>query len=138
MALAAGVDLQLNSAKNKVTDTKSPVVRHALQRAAKNTCYMVANSLAMNPLLEGKGQSQGVPIYAVILGVFDVLGMSALAFGEYRAVVRYRRPDRADGTIQMGMSRTKKIVILVILLVIVAVIAVVGWNAYSYIMSKMI
>ncbi len=138
MALAAGIDLQLNTAKNKLTDTKSPVVRHALQRAAKNTCYMVANSLAMNPLLEGKGQSQGVPIYAVILGVFDVLAVAALAFGEYRAVVRYRRPEPADGTIEMGMSRTKKIVILVILLVIVAVIAVVGWNAYSYIMSKMI
>ena len=138
MALAAGVDLQLNTAKNKLTDTKSPVVRHALQRAAKNTCYMVANSLAMNPLLEGKGQSQGVPIYAVILGVFDVLAVAALAFGEYRAVVRYRRPEPAVGTIEMGMSRTKKIVILVILLVIVAVIAVVGWNAYSYIMSKMI
>lgn len=140
MALAAGIDLQLNTAPNKLTDTKNPVVRHALQRAAKNTCYMVANSSAMNAYLEGTPQSRGIPVYILILAAFDVLAVAALAFGEIRAVLRYRKPEQnADSAaVPYGMSRKKKLVLLCVLLVLVAAIVLVGWNAYAYIMSKMI
>lgn len=140
MALAAGIDLQLNTAKNKLTDTKNPVVRNALQKAAKNTCYMVANSLAMNAYVEGVPYTPGIPVYIIILAVFDVLALAALAFGEFRVVVNYRRPDRnEDGSpVKERMSTKKKIVVLCVILVILAAIAFGAWRAVSYIMSKMI
>ena len=138
MALAAGIDLQLNTAKNKLTDTKNPVVRHALQRAAKNTCYMVANSSAMNSYVEGVPYKPGIPIYLSILVVFDVLALAALAFGEFRVIVNYKHPKlNPDGT-EVRMSAKKRIVIICVVLILVAVLAFGAWNAYSYIMSKMI
>lgn len=138
MALAAGIDLQLNTAKNKLTDTKNPVVRNALQKAAKNTCYMVANSLAMNPYVEGVPYTPGVPVYLIILAVFDVLALAALGFGEFRVVASYRRPDADGAGAKKRMSTKKKIVAACVILILLAALALGAWRAVSYIMSKMI
>lgn len=138
MALAAGIDLQLNTAKNKLTDTKNPVVRNALQKAAKNTCYMVANSLAMNPYVEGVPYTPGVPVYLIILAVFDVLALAALGFGEFRVVASYRRPEPAGAGAKKRMSTKKKIVAACVILILLAALALGAWRAVSYIMSKMI
>lgn len=140
MALAAGIDLQLNTAKNKLTDTKSPVVRNALQKAAKNTCYMVANSLAMNSYVEGVPYSPGFPVYIIIMAAFDVLAVALLGVGEFMVIANYRKPDLgADGTAaKKRMSTKKKIVVMCVILMIVAALAFGAWRAISYIMSKMI
>ncbi len=140
MALAAGVDLQLNTAPNKLTDTKSPVVRHALQKAAKNTCYMVANSLAMNSVIKGESYSAGIPIYVLILLAVDLLALAGIGFGEYRAIASYRKPeeDANEVIIKQRMSTKKKIILLSILAVIILLGGLGIWKTVAYIMSKMI
>lgn len=103
-------------------------------------CYMVANSLAMNPYVEGVPYTPGVPVYLIILAVFDVLALAALGFGEFRVVASYRRPEPdADGSAaKKRMSTKKKIVVACVILILVAALALGAWRAVSYIMSKMI
>lgn len=92
MALAAGVDLQLNSVANPLTSTKSNEVRHALQRAAKNTCYMVANSF----MIDLDGGSFGFPVWIIIVILLDVVAFVGCAIGEFVFVREYLRKKRAD------------------------------------------
>lgn len=140
MALAAGVDLQLNTAENKLTDTKSPVVRHALQKAAKNTCYMVANSLAMNGVVKGQGFSSGFPVYILILVALDVIWISLLVFGEYRVIRAYRRKeaDANEVLIRQRMSTKKKLIIGGIAAILLFAAAFGIYRVISFIMGKMI
>lgn len=140
MALAAGIDLQLNTAKNKLTDTSTPVVRNALQKAAKNTCFMVANSLAMNAVLDGTAYSSGIPVYLIILVAFDVLALAGIGFGEYKVISNYRKADRNENEVMIKarMSTKKKVIIICIVSLVVIALAFGAWRIYAFIMSKMI
>ncbi len=140
MALAAGVDLQLNTAENKLTDTKNPVVRHALQRAAKNTCYMVANSLAMNGVVKGNSVSSGLPVYVLILAGLDVTALAGIIFGEFILVRRYKRraSDTNEVMIRRRMSIGKKIILGIVVILLTAALVAGILNIYHFIMGKMI
>ncbi len=140
MALAAGVDLQLNTAENKLTDTKDPVVRHSLQRAAKNTCYMVANSLAMNGVIKGNAVSSGLPVYTLILAGLDLFTLAGIGFGEFFLIRRYRRKesDINEVMIRRRMSTWKKAVVIIAVALLAIALAVGILNIYQFIMSKMI
>ncbi len=92
MALAAGVDLQLDTSANSLTDTESNVVRHALQRAAKNTCYMVANSFMMDLGVV----SGGVPVWVILVLLLDMIAVAACAAGEIVYVRDYKKSKRVQ------------------------------------------
>lgn len=130
MALAAGVDLQLDTSANSLSDTKAPEVRHALQRAAKNTCYMVANSAAMQ-----NDSSGGFPVYMLILIAIDVAAIAGLAVAEMLAVRSYKR-----GPVELtpGQKRKRLIICFIIIVAIVFALVVASVWAYSYIVAKQI
>lgn len=92
MALAAGIDLQLDTSANSLSTTKPNEVRHALQRAAKNTCYMVATSFMMKL----GAVSEGVPVWVVLVVILDVLVVAGVAAGEWVYVREYMRSKRAE------------------------------------------
>lgn len=92
MALAAGVDLQLDTSANTLSSTKSNEVRHALQRAAKNTCYMVATSFMMDLGVT----SQGVAVWVILVILLDALTLAGCAVGEYLFVREYLRKKCAE------------------------------------------
>lgn len=83
--LSAGIDLQLNTGSNKLTDTKSDYVRHALQDAAHHVCYAVVNSAAMSAATES-----GFPVYILLLVLMDIITAMGITGGEV-LVIRSRR-----------------------------------------------
>lgn len=92
MSLAAGVDLQLDTSANTLTSTKPNEVRHALQRAAKNTCYMVANSFMMDIGLV----SEGVAVWVILVILLDILAVAGCGIGEWIYTRDYIRGRRAE------------------------------------------
>jgi len=90
--LAAGTDLQLNTGSNKLTDTASDHVRHALQDAAHHVGYMVVNSAAITT-----AASSGFPVYLLILAVLDILTALGISLGEVY-VIRSNRRIEQGGT----------------------------------------
>lgn len=71
-ALAAGVDLILNTAAQKLSDPKSARTQALLRQAAHRTMYVVANSNAMNGMEKGVEISEGFPVYKIILIALDI------------------------------------------------------------------
>ena len=135
MALAAGIDLQLNTTPNKLTDTKNNVIRHALQNAAHNTCYMVANSHTMYGLSKGENATSGIPIYLIILGVLDLLFFAAAATIELRAIHVYHH---GEPELSAEARKRKTIIMTVILAVLAVAVIVGGLFLYNYIAGKQI
>ena len=85
--------MQLDTSANTLTSTKPNEVRHALQRAAKNTCYMVANSFMMDIGLV----SEGVAVWVILVILLDILAVAGCGIGEWiytRDYIRGRRVEK--------------------------------------------
>lgn len=87
--LAAGTDLQLNTGSNKLTDTTSDYVRHALQDAAHHVGYMAVNSATMTTAV-----NRGFPVYLLLLAVVDIITALGIAGGEILVIRSNRRIEQ--------------------------------------------
>lgn len=95
MALAAGIDLQLNTTANALTTTKTNEIRHDLQRAAKNTCYMISKSLIMNFYSDGKSKySDGYPVYKLLLIGIDAITIAVCGIEEILLIKAYKKKKK--------------------------------------------
>lgn len=86
-ALAAGVDLMLNSTRVSVSDEilNNNYVVNRLLDAAHRVCYMVVNSGAIDTI------SSGFPVYRLILILVDVAAVMGIAIAETCMIKRYRK-----------------------------------------------
>lgn len=97
MALAAGIDLQLDTSANVLTTTKTEEIRHDLQRAAKNTCFMIANSLIMNAFVDGNTKiNEGYPVYKIMLAGMDSAVVLACLAEEAVLVTGWIKKNKAE------------------------------------------
>ena len=119
--LAAGTDLQLNTGSNRLTDTASDYVRHALQDAAHHVGYMVVNSTALTT-----AAASGFPVYILILIVLDVVAALGIAGGEVLVIRSNRRIIRGlDAGIVTNAPLTGTVRLLSIAALVVDVIGLV-------------
>lgn len=97
MALAAGIDLQLDTTPNVLTSTKENYIRNALQQAAERTCYMIANSNAMD-VFNGGGSSlnEGISVWVIIVLSLDAVAVIGLGLGEFFMLRDLRRNKKSE------------------------------------------
>lgn len=95
MSLAAGIDMQLDTSPNALTQTKSNEIRHDLQRAAKNISWMITQSLIMNGLRNGQEYNEGFPVYQIILIVVNSSVCVGLIIEEALLITSYVRKKKA-------------------------------------------
>jgi beta-glucosidase len=82
-ALAAGTDLQLSTAANRLSDTSSNRIKNALRTATHDVLYTAVNSAAMNGIEKGTElSSTGVPVYMIIMIAIDAIVMIGVVLGE--------------------------------------------------------
>jgi len=91
--LASGGDLIMSSGWNSMsgvlTNAKSDWCRVELRRAAHNTLFVIANSLAMNGFESGVTYNPGFPIYRIILIALWVIVAAVIGvvgFRVYRTI----------------------------------------------------
>jgi beta-glucosidase len=82
-ALAAGTDLQLSTAANRLSDTSSNRIKNALRTATHDVLYTAVNSAAMNGIEKGTElSSTGVPVYMIIMIAIDAIVVIGVVLGE--------------------------------------------------------
>lgn len=120
--LACGVDLILCTSASKLTDAKQPWASAELRRAAHNTLFVQANSLAMNGLVHGAAYDTGFPVYMLILIALDVLTLLAAGWGIYLIVRAARMNAEQWQTRKRFSTRTNLIIVGVIAAIFVGLL----------------
>jgi beta-glucosidase len=85
--LASGVDLILTTGwdktKGALSDYNADWARAELRRAAHNTLYVQANSVAMNGFVHGTAYNAGFPVYKILLIVVWIVVAAAIGVGGF-------------------------------------------------------
>lgn len=121
--LAAGGDMFLSTAGIPLTDAKQDWARAELRRSAKNTLFVIANSLAMNGLANGGTYNSGFPVYKIILIALDVivLGISVLIA---RNIYRVFKETDESFEARRKLTQKRRIIIWCAVGIIIVILAV--------------
>lgn len=121
--LAAGNDMILSTVKNELTNSKDPWCRAELRRAAHNTLFVQANSLAMNGMHHGAGYSAGFAVYKIVMIVIDAI-VAILVILKAINLIRKGKLTQEQFAALPGKTKKQKMIMWIIIAVLVIAFAV--------------